>query len=565
MNDTFPMIDFESYIKDHILDRGLTYYLEDRVKLISKEKNHVIATVRGQRTYQVVIDFVDEEMVEQVACNCPYDQGGYCKHIAAVFYALMDLDDSIEFKDHTVHPDSNEAYHESLIDSTKLVTHIKKLRKNEIIELMMKIGSNHPLFIKDLWLAVTPPESIQITHKTIVDPHFDAYSFHTSDAIDYYIKLIEKIEQQDGFQAIQNLMNLYHLMEHKHDDFFYEEDEYTDYEQNELPFDIFIETLTKKASEVIDFVYDEEIYQTFEIIKLEILRLKSEGRYDEVFGFLSIVTQFGVYKEFIPEIENLFDQFTLTNRSHDMLSYQIIQIMRLRYTFVKQYQGADLAQAYAKKHLSIIEMKVLYLDSCIELNNYQEVINVLESEFIRVKDSSKSTLWGKYLYEAYKNLGHIEHQKDIAGYLVEKGETDFYYVLKALTEPSEWEDVIDQLIKKVQSAMWSFGTYKFLLIEEKRWDELMMFCDKHPREIFGLYEHFGETYKTKMSELFEVAITEEIDHGQNRSYYENRKPLFKKYKRACGKSVCDAFILKLKETYHRRPALKAVLDELLKY
>ncbi|MHA1363422.1 MAG: SWIM zinc finger family protein [Candidatus Freyarchaeota archaeon] len=66
-------------------ERGLKYFEEGRVKEIEFFEGTVTATVEGTQKYRVTIH-VDDDL--EADCTCPYDRGGYCKHIVATLIAL---------------------------------------------------------------------------------------------------------------------------------------------------------------------------------------------------------------------------------------------------------------------------------------------------------------------------------------------------------------------------------------------------------------------------------------------------------------------------------------------
>ena len=73
---------WQNYFTDVILERGLNYYNDGRVKITTQSSSKVKAHVTGYQEYTVIINFKTKECY----CDCRY--GGKCKHIAATFYYL---------------------------------------------------------------------------------------------------------------------------------------------------------------------------------------------------------------------------------------------------------------------------------------------------------------------------------------------------------------------------------------------------------------------------------------------------------------------------------------------
>ncbi len=77
---------FEFAIEPKILQRGADYFRNGNVQNIQKVgENEFSAWVAGGDDYNVFIKFDGENIVES-ECDCPYDWGDTCKHVAAVLF-----------------------------------------------------------------------------------------------------------------------------------------------------------------------------------------------------------------------------------------------------------------------------------------------------------------------------------------------------------------------------------------------------------------------------------------------------------------------------------------------
>lgn len=77
--------------------RGEDYYATGAVAELVRRGDTVYAEVEGSsyEPYQVEITF-DEDDIDDAYCTCPYDWGGWCKHIVAVLLAIADAPDTVE-------------------------------------------------------------------------------------------------------------------------------------------------------------------------------------------------------------------------------------------------------------------------------------------------------------------------------------------------------------------------------------------------------------------------------------------------------------------------------------
>ena len=83
-----PLNRFDEYIDDAILKRGLTYFRNGKVHEPEEgASGEYEAVVEGTEPYTVRLVIQQGVVVEHV-CSCPYDAGPVCKHVAAVLFYL---------------------------------------------------------------------------------------------------------------------------------------------------------------------------------------------------------------------------------------------------------------------------------------------------------------------------------------------------------------------------------------------------------------------------------------------------------------------------------------------
>lgn len=84
---------WQDLFEEHILSRGFEYYNSGEIEKISKQKNIIKSTITGNQSYHVSIDLNN---ISSMQCTCPHSQNGfYCKHMAAVLFAL-EYEDIVE-------------------------------------------------------------------------------------------------------------------------------------------------------------------------------------------------------------------------------------------------------------------------------------------------------------------------------------------------------------------------------------------------------------------------------------------------------------------------------------
>ncbi len=80
---------FKRAIMPSILERGKDYFVNGKIlKITDNGQGTFFVKVKGTKKYDVNITFDGSGNVTEAQCNCPYEYGGPCKHIAAALFAL---------------------------------------------------------------------------------------------------------------------------------------------------------------------------------------------------------------------------------------------------------------------------------------------------------------------------------------------------------------------------------------------------------------------------------------------------------------------------------------------
>lgn len=98
------------YCTDAVFDRGVNYHEDGHVVRLDRYGATISAAVQGSQAtpYTVEIELPTDDL--RASCTCPYDRGGYCKHIVATWLtaAERDLEDdqpTVERRLERVDPD----------------------------------------------------------------------------------------------------------------------------------------------------------------------------------------------------------------------------------------------------------------------------------------------------------------------------------------------------------------------------------------------------------------------------------------------------------------------------
>ncbi len=82
----------EEWLRRHAtagsFERAEGYYQEQRIRELVREGDIYKAKVQGSKPYHQVVDL--SGATPEMTCTCPYQSGGFCKHLIAVGLAILD-------------------------------------------------------------------------------------------------------------------------------------------------------------------------------------------------------------------------------------------------------------------------------------------------------------------------------------------------------------------------------------------------------------------------------------------------------------------------------------------
>ena len=95
----FTEADIRAGAAGQSFERGSSYYRDGAVSDVVRRGNLLTAQVSGSSyaPYEIAITLLDDGGIGGATCTCPYDWGGYCKHIVAVLLTVLHGDE-ITFK-----------------------------------------------------------------------------------------------------------------------------------------------------------------------------------------------------------------------------------------------------------------------------------------------------------------------------------------------------------------------------------------------------------------------------------------------------------------------------------
>ena len=156
---------FDQHFNKIILQRGYQYYMAGNIVDVERvNESNWQAEVEGTQSYVVDITMDAYKNLTYMDCDCPYERD--CKHIAAVLYAIREK-------------------MQALPQKTSLKQLLQKKTKEQLIDMVMSVGQNHPGFLQELELQVTPVENELAVAEKVILHHIKEAQGNRSDFIDW--------------------------------------------------------------------------------------------------------------------------------------------------------------------------------------------------------------------------------------------------------------------------------------------------------------------------------------------------------------------------------------------
>lgn len=191
---TIPVFDEETIranCTDESFSRGEDYYADGSVLSIVRRGDQLHAEVQGSeyRPYAVTVELDGDQIVDAL-CTCPYDWGGWCKHIVAALLACGEAADLVEERQ----------------PLSELLAGLDASRLRDLIE---KVAAERPdiLPLIEQWLSVMPalktadattPQTSGAAVTVSVDlaairRQVQAIARRGVDGIDFYVEQVQQL------------------------------------------------------------------------------------------------------------------------------------------------------------------------------------------------------------------------------------------------------------------------------------------------------------------------------------------------------------------------------------
>lgn len=552
------LTDFENYLDPVLLKRGQQYYRDGRVIRIEKTVAGWAAVVAGNDDYRVETQLDETGRISYTYCDCPYVGGEFCKHQAAVFYALRAAET-------TEGPAGQEPVTTSQPEGLEAV--VAGLDHTQLMKIVLELGNQYEEIGRTLLFKYgVQSDEIKTCRKMmrayIQEAKRNGFidwrrAAHAAKGIDLTLEKAQ-LRMDQGHHNLALGLGLAALAIAV-DTLSYCDDS-----------DGWMGTAVSDSLDMIDDTMQAgaQCLEMAEKKKMLAALIKEarHQRYDGWSDWRIKLLGSGIYFCSDPgarrKVENELDLLleALTEDGQGSRDYGIGQIKLLQLQIIECFDDPHRAQEFITANIQYSGFRRKAIDNAISQKDYEQVLRLCQAgEEADVDYRGLVLQWRRYRYYAYEQLGDIDKQRELALELVNDGDYDYYGKLKALYPPSQWPAMLETILDEFQKRRYLPGIYVQILIEEDLPGHILGYCRREPAAILKLYEYLLPDYVDDVNALFRSYIERAAREADQRSKYKQICSLIKIYKKACGDLAARRIIEDMRRTYPRRPAF---LDEL---
>lgn len=568
----FLISEFEQHLPETILKKGLSYFKKGQVLTVDEvTPGYYEASVEGTENYQVTLT-IHKGTLNKATCNCPYTDGLYCKHVAAViFYLQQDVLGISVGK-------TGGTRKKNTSDPASSKPSKKKARSKDLIDIILDRASKEELalFLKNL-AEIDEKFASLLRHafshyneeqsvkryasdlrtliKSIVGrDHYNSWrrAPEVGQATSAFVASAE-IQNQRGHSQTAAMMAFGAL------EALTEAIEYIDDSDGYLGG--CIQEALGLLYDIAESVPEPEVENLIRTYCLTAYKKKTFKDWDWHFDMVEIVAKLPLSTDEATEIIRLLNSEIHSHYTQD----HVASLIHSLYTETDQL---ELAKQYRDAHLYFTSMRTAAVLEAMDSGRYEEAIDLLMNGIQQDKHSKPGLVrqWQNLLLEAYEASRKADQVIALSReiFLAEHYfDADAYSRLKRGTPADAWPKVLQEMLKvlRVNERFGVSGKVKEIFQHEEMWEELLQAVISHT--------HMGELekYDTILGPLFSEVwgkyifdtVMKEAVHANSRSRYESiAKVLIRLYRAGRDEPVLRV-VAELRRKYKHRPAMMEVL------
>lgn len=565
-----PLSHFEEYIDEPILKRGLSYFKKGFVHEPAEIRpGDYEAVVEGSEDYTVKLS-IRNRVITEHSCDCPYDMGPVCEHVAAVIFYLEQEELGLtqntkkgstkKAKASSSKPSKRKTLAQQVDDLLGKVTH------DELILFVRNQAANDSLF-RDLLLAsfaqYNPNESKALYTKqvnTLIKVARGKYGFldasgakYVSNELSSMLSLAEHYIHKGNHKSAFFICTA--IMDELISALGYADD--MDGHLTDTIYDAY-DTLTAIAQADPP----EEVRKLIFKYCLTSFSKRSFSGWDWHLNFLHLAAYMLSTDS---EMEELFKQIAAIPKSSE---YEVKKAQEIQYDVLLKRKGESVAQKYLEQNIDNPSFRARAIQDALDQKDYEKA-TALANEGIE-QDSGYPGLvasWYDWLLKIAESQNDTERIILYARYLLLKSHNpkrDYYQILKEIVPTEEWTNLVEAIVQEAMERKPYYRTdlVASIFIREEWWSRLLDLVKKeYTLDQLAKYEKLlAQHFPSELADLYAERIIRYVENHVGRSHYRTACKYIRKMIKLGAREKADEVISQLRQTHYRKKALMEELD-----
>lgn len=565
-----PLSHFEEYIDEPILKRGLSYFKKGFVHEPAEIRpGDYEAVVEGSEDYTVKLS-IRNRVITEHSCDCPYDMGPVCEHVAAVIFYLEQEElgltqntkkgSSKKAKASSSKPSKRKTIAQQVDDLLGKVTH------DELILFVRNQAANDSLF-RDSLLAsfaqYNPNESKALYAKqvkTLIKVARGKYGFLDSSGAEYVSNelssmlglanhYIRKGNHKSAFFICTAIMDeLISALEYADD---------MDGHLTDTIYDAF-DTLATIAQEDPP----EEVRKLIFKYCLTSFSKRSFSGWDWHLNFLHLAAYMLSTDS---EMEELFKRIAAIPKSSE---YEVKKAQEIQYDVLLKRKGESVAQKYLEQNIDNPSFRARAIQDALDQKDYEKA-TALANDGIDQSSGYPGLIidWYNWLLKIAESQNDTERIILYARYLLLKSHNpkrDYYQILKEIVPTEEWTNFVEAIVQEAMERKPYYRTdlVASIFIREEWWSRLLDLVKKeYTLDQLAKYEKLlAQHFPSELADLYAERIIRYVENHVGRSHYRTACKYIRKMIKLGAREKADEVISQLRQTHYRKKALMEELD-----
>lgn len=562
-----PLNQFELYIDETILKRGLQYFKKGHVsepQELSHGKYEVI--VEGTDDYTVRLT-LENGIITEFVCDCPYDIGPVCKHVAAVIFYLQqdELKLNIKTKRTKAEPVSKPTKRKTVAQQLDEI--IEKVTHEELKQFIKEKAEHNPPF-RNLFLSSfsqynsNDSKELYVNQvKSILKAASDRHGFIdwsaariVGNSIDNLLESAQKQINNRNYSSAVFICTA--VMEQMSEALQYSDDSNGDIGGCvDAAYNMLYAIAQEQLSENVRKLIIEYCFTSFDkhsfscwdwhidVLRLAAMLLKTEE-----------------------ELERIFALIDKGHRS----DYERNEAQSIKYDVLLKTKGESAAEKYLEQNITNSNLRREAIQKALNSKNYVRAIS-LAKDGINYDLKDKPGLakeWYDWLLKIAQAQNDTERIIEYARQLLVdnyRNEQDYYQILKKHIEPEKWNEFVEAVILDITTKKRWLDTNLIasIFIKEEWWDRLLELVKKTPdfKTIDLYFKYLSKHYTSEIVELYANAILKYMTISMGRDHYQNACRYIRKIIKLGARDKANEIISYLRTEYPKRKALMEELDK----